>query len=78
MSVKTRLAKLARRQGPQAGGVVLQLPGGGYQWRGGHYADLADLPGPGGALVIPLTLAPEQWDPLALEVHRRQEMEVQK
>ncbi len=73
MSIETRLAKLAKRRGPQAGGVVTELPGGGYQWQGGHYADLADIPGPGGALVIPATLPPEDWDLRAAAVHAGQE-----
>lgn len=73
MTIKRRLDKLAKRRGPQAGGVVHRLADGGFSFRGQMYPDLAEIPGPGGVLVIPETLAPAAWDPLAREVHRQQE-----
>jgi hypothetical protein len=74
MTIKNRLDKLARRRGAgMAGGVVTELAGGGYSYRGQEYPDLAEIPGPGGVLIVPETLAPAQWDPLAVAVHAGQE-----
>ncbi len=73
MTIKTRLDKLAMRRGPQGGGVLTELPGGGFRYQGREYEALADLPHGGGVLVIPETLPPELWDPLAVKVHRAQE-----
>jgi hypothetical protein len=68
-----RIRKLQRRRGPQGGGVVTELSAGGYRYQGREYEALEDLPHGGGVLVIPQTLPPERWDPLALEVHENQE-----
>ena len=74
MNIKRRLNKLAKRQGPQGGGVVTELPGGGgFRYQGREYEALADLPHGGGVLIIPETLPPAQWDPLAMAVHAAQE-----
>ncbi|RJR42294.1 MAG: hypothetical protein C4567_07620 [Deltaproteobacteria bacterium] len=73
MTIKKRLDKLTKRRGPQGGGVVTELPGGGFRYQGQEYADLGDLPHGGGVLVIPETLPPERWDPLAVKMHREQE-----
>jgi hypothetical protein len=73
MRFKDRIGKLEKRNGPQGGGVVFQLPGGGYKYRGRYYEDLAALPYGGGVLVIPETLPPEQWDRTAVKVHQEQE-----
>ncbi|MCX5888257.1 MAG: hypothetical protein NTY36_02250 [Deltaproteobacteria bacterium] len=73
MTIKRRLDRLAKRRGPVAGGVVIKLSGGGFSYRGEVYPDLAAIPGPGGALVIPETLPPAAWDPESVRVHAGQE-----
>jgi hypothetical protein len=72
MRFKDRIGKLEKRNGPQGGGVVIELPGGGYQYRGRYYEALEDLPHGGGVLVIPETLPPERWDSQAVKVHQEQ------
>jgi hypothetical protein len=72
MNIKNRLSKLVKRRGPMGGGVVTELSAGGYRYQGQEYEALEDLPHGGGVLIVPETLAPEQWDPEAVRVHEDQ------
>jgi len=70
MGIKDRIDKLQRQRGPQAGGVVSELPGGGYL-RGGRIYEPGELP-PGGYLLVPGELPPAEWDHWAVAVHEAQ------
>ena len=63
MNIKNRIAKLEKKQIPMGGGVVVRLSdGSGYMHRNKFYKKISEIPsGPGGFLLVPETLKPEQW-----------------
>lgn len=73
--IKGRLGRLGKRRGPLGGGVISELPGGGFCYQGREYASLEEIPQEGqhGVLIVPGEIPPAAWDPLAVAVHAAQE-----
>lgn len=73
--IKGRLGRLGKRRGPCGGGVISELPGGGFCYQGRAYASIEEIPQEGqhGFLLVPGEIPPAAWNPLARAIHAAQE-----